>query len=199
MSESASQRLAFVQNHLQMAACAAEEPKKKTYVHFYPWLYQSWTVVVWSHFSIISNQRYLCSIRNSPVESMTEEREKATFDIREMTYFLDGGEKNTKVWAPSSKLWSSLGWLERSHADISFVLALYQPDQRKVHDGAGAWPHLPHVRHVRCHKGRDQSSHYGEGRFAFFQFSLHKRTRKKKKRWTRVWWSKSKLVQEEKD
>ncbi|KAF9215863.1 fatty-acyl coenzyme A oxidase [Podila verticillata] len=62
MSESASQRLAFVQNHLQMAACAAEEPKKKT-----------------------------------PVESMTEEREKATFDIREMTYFLDGGEKNTKI------------------------------------------------------------------------------------------------------
>ncbi|KAI9241215.1 MAG: acyl-CoA dehydrogenase/oxidase C-terminal [Podila humilis] len=45
-----------------MAACAAEEPKKKT-----------------------------------PVESMTEEREKATFDIREMTYFLDGGEKNTKI------------------------------------------------------------------------------------------------------
>ncbi|KAG0032133.1 fatty-acyl coenzyme A oxidase [Podila clonocystis] len=62
MSESASQRLAFVQNHLQMAACGAEEPKKKT-----------------------------------PVESMTEEREKATFDIREMTYFLDGGEKNTKI------------------------------------------------------------------------------------------------------
>ncbi|KAF9391005.1 fatty-acyl coenzyme A oxidase [Podila verticillata] len=62
MSESASQRLAFVQNHLQMAACAAEEPKKKT-----------------------------------PVESMTEEREKATFDIREMTYFLDGGEKSTKI------------------------------------------------------------------------------------------------------
>ncbi|KAF9305130.1 fatty-acyl coenzyme A oxidase, partial [Mortierella antarctica] len=62
MSESASQRLAFVQNHLQMAACAAEEPKKK-----------------------------------SPVESMTEEREKATFDVREMTYFLDGGEKNTKI------------------------------------------------------------------------------------------------------
>ncbi|KAG0026414.1 fatty-acyl coenzyme A oxidase [Podila clonocystis] len=62
MSESASQRLAFVQNHLQMAACAAEEPRKKT-----------------------------------PVESMTEEREKATFDVREMTYFLDGGEKNTKI------------------------------------------------------------------------------------------------------
>lgn len=31
---------------------------------------------------------------------MTEEREKATFDVREMTYFLDGGEKNTKVLAP---------------------------------------------------------------------------------------------------
>ncbi|KAF9991889.1 fatty-acyl coenzyme A oxidase [Entomortierella chlamydospora] len=64
MSESAaSQRLAFVQNHLQVAACSAkEEPKKKT-----------------------------------PVESMTEERVKATFDVREMTYFLDGGEKNTKI------------------------------------------------------------------------------------------------------
>ncbi|KAF9962604.1 fatty-acyl coenzyme A oxidase [Mortierella alpina] len=64
MSESAaSQRLAFVQNHLQVAACAnQEEPRKKT-----------------------------------PVESMTEEREKATFDVRELTYFLDGGEKFTKI------------------------------------------------------------------------------------------------------
>ncbi|KAF9103948.1 fatty-acyl coenzyme A oxidase [Mortierella sp. GBA35] len=64
MSESAaSQRLASVQSHLQVAACAnKEEPRKKT-----------------------------------PVESMTEEREKATFDIKELTYFLDGGEKNTKI------------------------------------------------------------------------------------------------------
>ncbi|KAF9937566.1 fatty-acyl coenzyme A oxidase [Mortierella antarctica] len=64
MSESAaSQRLAFVQNHLQVAACAnQEEPRKKT-----------------------------------PVESMNEEREKATFDVRELTYFLDGGEKYTKI------------------------------------------------------------------------------------------------------
>ena len=28
---------------------------------------------------------------------MAEEREKATFDVRELTYFLDGGEKSTKV------------------------------------------------------------------------------------------------------
>jgi len=28
---------------------------------------------------------------------MTEEREKATFDVRELTYFLDGGEKFTQV------------------------------------------------------------------------------------------------------
>ncbi|KAF9961823.1 fatty-acyl coenzyme A oxidase [Mortierella alpina] len=64
MSESAaSQRLAFVQNHLQVAACAnQEEPRKKT-----------------------------------PIESMNEEREKATFDVRELTYFLDGGEKYTKI------------------------------------------------------------------------------------------------------
>ncbi|KAF9574305.1 fatty-acyl coenzyme A oxidase [Mortierella alpina] len=64
MSESAaSQRLAFVQNHLQVAACAnQEEPRKKT-----------------------------------PVESMNEEREKATFDVRALTYFLDGGEKYTKI------------------------------------------------------------------------------------------------------
>ncbi|KAF8923758.1 acyl-CoA dehydrogenase/oxidase C-terminal [Dissophora ornata] len=64
MSESAaSQRLASVQSHLQVAACASqEEPRKKT-----------------------------------PVESMAEEREKATFDSREMTYFLDGGEKFTKM------------------------------------------------------------------------------------------------------
>ncbi|KAF9926053.1 fatty-acyl coenzyme A oxidase [Mortierella alpina] len=63
MSEStASQRLGFVQNHLQMAVCAAEEPKVKT-----------------------------------PMQSMTEEREKASFDVRELTYFLDGGEKFTKI------------------------------------------------------------------------------------------------------
>ena len=35
--------------------------------------------------------------QNSPMESMAEEREKATFDVRELTYFLDGGEKSTKV------------------------------------------------------------------------------------------------------
>ncbi|KAF9281751.1 fatty-acyl coenzyme A oxidase [Mortierella alpina] len=63
MSESpASQRLGFVQSHLQMATCAAEEPKMKT-----------------------------------PMQSMTEEREKATFNVRELTYFLDGGEKFTKI------------------------------------------------------------------------------------------------------
>lgn len=28
---------------------------------------------------------------------MAEERQKATFDVRELTYFLDGGEKFTKV------------------------------------------------------------------------------------------------------
>lgn len=28
---------------------------------------------------------------------MSEEREKATFDVRELTYFLDGGEKFTKI------------------------------------------------------------------------------------------------------
>ncbi|KAF9363801.1 fatty-acyl coenzyme A oxidase [Mortierella sp. NVP85] len=33
----------------------------------------------------------------SPVESMSEERQKATFNVRELTYFLDGGEKFTKV------------------------------------------------------------------------------------------------------
>ncbi|KAF9193518.1 fatty-acyl coenzyme A oxidase [Haplosporangium sp. Z 767] len=64
MSDSAaSQRLAFVQNHLQVAPCAnKEEPKKKT-----------------------------------PIESMTEERVKATFDVRELTNFLDGGEKYTQI------------------------------------------------------------------------------------------------------
>ncbi|KAG9063060.1 fatty-acyl coenzyme A oxidase [Linnemannia hyalina] len=63
MSSDAAQRLAFVQSHLQVAACAnKEEPKKKT-----------------------------------PQESMSEEREKATFDVRELTYFLDGGEKFTKI------------------------------------------------------------------------------------------------------
>ena len=31
------------------------------------------------------------------MESMSEEREKATFDVRELTYYLDGGEKFTKV------------------------------------------------------------------------------------------------------
>ncbi|KAF9138338.1 fatty-acyl coenzyme A oxidase [Mortierella sp. GBA39] len=63
MSSDAAQRLAFVQSHLQVAACANnEEPKKKT-----------------------------------PQESMSEEREKATFDVRELTYFLDGGEKFTKI------------------------------------------------------------------------------------------------------
>lgn len=31
------------------------------------------------------------------MESMTEERVKATFDVRELTYYLDGGEKFTKV------------------------------------------------------------------------------------------------------
>lgn len=33
----------------------------------------------------------------SPVESMNEERAKASFSIRELTYLLDGGEKNTLV------------------------------------------------------------------------------------------------------
>jgi len=28
---------------------------------------------------------------------MSEERQKATFNVRELTYFLDGGEKFTKV------------------------------------------------------------------------------------------------------
>jgi acyl-CoA oxidase len=28
---------------------------------------------------------------------MSEEREKATFDVRELTYFLDGGEKFTQI------------------------------------------------------------------------------------------------------
>ncbi|CEI88092.1 Putative Acyl-coenzyme A oxidase [Rhizopus microsporus] len=31
----------------------------------------------------------------SPVESMNEERAKASFSIRELTYLLDGGEKST--------------------------------------------------------------------------------------------------------
>ncbi|KAG0266816.1 fatty-acyl coenzyme A oxidase [Mortierella polycephala] len=63
MSDSAaSQRLAFVQNHLQVAPCASEDPKKK-----------------------------------SPIESMTEERVKATFNVRELTNFLDGGEKYTQI------------------------------------------------------------------------------------------------------
>lgn len=35
--------------------------------------------------------------QNSPMESMSEEREKATFDVRGLTYYLDGGEKFTKV------------------------------------------------------------------------------------------------------
>jgi acyl-CoA oxidase len=34
------------------------------------------------------------------MESMAEERQKATFDVRELTYFLDGGEKFTKVRQP---------------------------------------------------------------------------------------------------
>ncbi|KAF9158738.1 fatty-acyl coenzyme A oxidase [Actinomortierella ambigua] len=63
MSDSASARLATVQNHMHINACAAvEEPKKKT-----------------------------------PQESMAEERVKATFPVRELTYFLDGGEKFTKI------------------------------------------------------------------------------------------------------
>ncbi|KAF9387784.1 fatty-acyl coenzyme A oxidase [Podila verticillata] len=57
-----SSRLTAVQSHLQLSACAAEEPKIKT-----------------------------------PVESMAEERVKATFNVRELTYFLDGGEKFTKI------------------------------------------------------------------------------------------------------
>ncbi|KAG0223789.1 fatty-acyl coenzyme A oxidase, partial [Actinomortierella wolfii] len=63
MSESAAARLATVQNHMHINACAAvEEPKKKT-----------------------------------PQESMAEERVKATFPVRELTYFLDGGEKFTQI------------------------------------------------------------------------------------------------------
>lgn len=33
----------------------------------------------------------------SPVRSMDEERAKANFNIREMTYLLDGGEKSTSL------------------------------------------------------------------------------------------------------
>ncbi|KAF9955203.1 fatty-acyl coenzyme A oxidase, partial [Modicella reniformis] len=63
MSDStASQRLSVVQNHIQVAVCAAEEEKVKT-----------------------------------PVESMAEERQKGTFNVRELTYFLEGGEKFTKI------------------------------------------------------------------------------------------------------
>ncbi|KAF9434006.1 fatty-acyl coenzyme A oxidase [Entomortierella beljakovae] len=56
------QRLESLQSQLQVAPCAAEEPRIKT-----------------------------------PVESMTEEREKATFNVRELTYYMDGGEKFTKI------------------------------------------------------------------------------------------------------
>jgi hypothetical protein len=34
---------------------------------------------------------------SSPVESMNEERAKASFNIRELTHLLDGGEKSTLV------------------------------------------------------------------------------------------------------
>lgn len=34
---------------------------------------------------------------SSPIESMAEERQKATFNVRELTYFLDEGEKFTLV------------------------------------------------------------------------------------------------------
>ncbi|KAF9952078.1 fatty-acyl coenzyme A oxidase [Modicella reniformis] len=63
MSESsAPQRLASVQNHLQIDACSNEEPRRKT-----------------------------------PIESMAEERVKASFNVRDLTYYLDGGEKSTKI------------------------------------------------------------------------------------------------------
>ncbi|KAF9970349.1 fatty-acyl coenzyme A oxidase [Actinomortierella ambigua] len=35
--------------------------------------------------------------KKTPQESMSEERVKATFPVRELTYFLDGGEKFTKI------------------------------------------------------------------------------------------------------
>lgn len=34
----------------------------------------------------------------SPIASMNEERAKASFTIRELTYLLDGGEKATLVY-----------------------------------------------------------------------------------------------------
>lgn len=37
------------------------------------------------------------SLVHSPVRSMDEERAKANFNIRELTYLLDGGEKSTSL------------------------------------------------------------------------------------------------------
>ena len=99
MSEfaAASQRLAFFQNQLQNAPCAAEEPKIKTYVHS-KYCHSRKRLSTLQQKCAIPNTLHILSLLiNSTMESIAEERQKATFDVRELTYFLDGGEKFTKV------------------------------------------------------------------------------------------------------
>lgn len=46
---------------------------------------------------MVRRQVLILTLSSSPVRSMQEERAKAKFNIRELTYLLDGDEKATEV------------------------------------------------------------------------------------------------------
>ncbi|KAG0221570.1 fatty-acyl coenzyme A oxidase [Mortierella sp. GBA43] len=52
---------------------------------------------VWNHLQVAPCAAEEDPKVKSPIESMSEERQKVTFNVRELTYFLDGGEKFTKI------------------------------------------------------------------------------------------------------